>query len=504
MWIIDGLKRLKDSDIPAIVERTGTLSFKEIWNRSECVGQEILEIEKDTGEKTPVVIYGDKDPDMVAVMLAALKTGRAYIPVDVSFPVERLEYISKTVNASVIYNFSGHNIEVPFEVRNGIFNAVSKYDGADEISDELYVKKEDICYILFTSGSTGLPKGVPITRNNLENFVDWFTDEIKPEKYGQNVLIQTSYSFDASVEILYVYLTYGKTLVCVDKGLTKDIGALIEWISENKIAIWSSTPSFFEMCAQHNEFNGKTMPSMKLFIAGGEVLTKKTAKYLIDSFPEAILYNSYGPTEATVEVSACPITEEMFESEFSLPIGRIMPEAKASIVGEDGSICKDGEVGELVVVSRSVASGYYKDPVKTAKAFFKAEDGRMGFKTGDLCFIKNGYLYFAGRKDFQVKLHGYRVEIDDISNNLDKISLVKKNVVIPVYDGDGKVDYLAAFIVVDKDNDFGSPLKNLIAVKKELSGYVPSYMVPRKIVFVDEMPLNNNGKADRKELLKLL
>lgn len=502
MWLLDELQKHSQDHRPAVVERTGAYTFADIWRYSELIAQDL----DACGRQTPVVIYGDKDPGIVPTMIAALKTGRAYVPVDVSFPTERLRLIADAVDACVIYNFTSKVLDLPYEVRDlaQIRELLESKPVLQEISKERWVREDQDCYILFTSGSTGAPKGVPITKGNLVNFASWFFEYIRPDLCGQNVLNQASYSFDASVEMLYVYLAAGKTLVCIDKGLNDDVGALIDWLAYNNVAIWSSTPSFVDVCSKDVRFNAQILPNLKTFVLGGEVFSKNTAAYLLEHFPQAQVFNTYGPTEATVEVSGCRVTEQMLDDARSIPIGRVMPEAKWQILDEEGRPCAEGETGELVIFSKSVSRGYWQDPEKTAKAFLQDADGRMGYRTGDLVFSDGDMLYFVGRKDFQVKLSGYRIEIEDISSNLDALEIVENNAVIPVYDQSGKVDYLAAFVML-KPQAAGQPkLKIIIEIKKGLKQRVPAYMVPRKIIVLEAFPLNVNGKIDRKKLAELL
>lgn len=504
MWILDELYNNRENNSLAIVERAGSCTFKDLWDHSEYIASDIL-ANTESNNNAPIVLYGDKHHDMVPTMIAALKTGRAYVPVDISFPTERLEYIAKTVNAAIVYNFSGQDINIPFIVHDGTKFEEELYSGERfiDVSKSMWVKDDDVCYYLFTSGSTGVPKGVPIRKRNIINFTSWFSAFINPQQYGQNVLNQASYSCDFSVEILYVYLSLGKTLICVDKPLLKDVASLVTWLSKNNISIWSSTPSFIDMCSANHDFNEKKLPEIRLFVVGGETFNKNSARFINNNFSQASIYNTYGPTEATVECVACKVTHEMLCSERSIPIGTMMPEAQYYIVSEDGKKCNEEEVGELVIISKSVAEGYLNNPEQTKKAFFKHSDGRMGYHTGDLVYEYKGNLYFAGRKDSQVKVGGYRIELEDVENNLNALEEVETGIVIPIKDEDGKVDHLVGFVKLKKAIDKQSKIKNLILIKKELSQKVPSYMIPRKIIFIEDFPLNNTGKIDRKALEKI-
>lgn len=244
------------------------------------------------------------------------------------------------------------------------------------------------------------------------------------------------------------------------------------------------------------------LPNLQKIILAGEVLTKKLTRALWDKFPGVQVINGYGPTEGTVLLTCCEITEKMVEDmENELPIGRIL----------DGGICwlEDSEhrpmemesgKGELVVCSDSISKGYFKNPEITEKHFYNSESG-WAYRTGDMVYAIGKNIYYCGRIDFQIKLNGYRIELDDISANLNKVPLVVNNVVLPVY-RDGRVAYIAAFVVLGQESE-ESTVKMGIKIRKALSERIPSYMVPKKVIVLPEFPLNTNGKIDRKKLTEM-
>ncbi len=503
MWFLEGLYAQRSSDTPAIIARDSQCSFRELWEHSEWIARNILLPAKGGRRNAPIVFYGDKHPTMLAVMAAALKTGSAYVPVDIRYPVERLAFIANAVDAPIVFNFSGQEIALDRPVIDGTALDFSA-PVTEEIDPAMWLKPEEDAYILFTSGSTGTPKGVPISRSNLENYGSWYIDTLHPEKCGQCSLDHASYSFDLSTEVVHVFLPLGKTLVSVDKKHKADSAAMVNWMRTNRVASLSVTPSFADLCLKEPAFCEQNMPMLDRFLLVGEILQKSTLCKLFERFPHATIINAYGPTETTVEVSACMMTREMLDDPRSLPIGQMLPEADYRIVDEQGNPLPDGQTGELVIFSKSTARGYFNDPERTAKAFILADDGRNGYRTGDLVWQENGMLYYVGRKDFQIKYCGYRIELGDIVSNLDRCERVESNLVIPAMKDGGGVNYLAAFIVLAPAFRGESVLKNTVTIKKELAGYVPEYMVPRKLIFLEEMPLNKNGKIDRDALKALL
>jgi len=497
MWILDDLKNMKDCNRIAVIHREQSISFCNLWKYSEILAN-WMNVNLKT--KNPVIIYGNKDIDIIVIMIAALKTGRPYVPVDITFPVERLHKIAEMTDAEVIFNFS--SIYLPYDKHKVIdveqINSIKKEKFVDMTDENHWVKSNDICYILFTSGSTGEPKGVQITKKNITNFVNWFGNTCDLSEKAV-VLNQISYSFDVSVIQIYIYLAKGYTLFNIDKGMIEDLNELFRYLKGSNVASWISTPAFIEICTADNSFNKCLLPNLKKVILAGEVLTKTLVNTLYEKFPEIEVYNGYGPTECTVLLSFCRINEEMMCSSKNLPIGHIISDANYWIEDKEGNMVSEGESGELVVVSDSVSKGYYNNKEITERVFF-IKDNRNGYRTGDIVYVCDSLLYYCGRKDSQIKLNGYRIELNDISNNLNKLDCIKSSVVLPVKI-DERVAYIVAFVALNYELGL-SHVKTTIFIKKQLKDLIPSYMVPRKIVVIEDFPLNTNGKIDRKKLLE--
>ena len=226
-------------------------------------------------------------------------------------------------------------------------------------------------------------------------------------------------------------------------------------------------------------------------------MTKKTAETLLDRFPNARIYNTYGPTEATVAISSIQINQHVLDKYDRLPIGYVKKDTKVSIVQEDKLVPK-GETGEIIIAGPSVSKGYLNNPEKTAAAFFCQND-LASYHTGDAGRLdEDGLLFYEGRMDQQVKLHGYRIELGDIEHYLLQDSRIKQAVVVPKYQGT-KVQQLVAFIVLEnttKQPDF----QLTKSIKEQLLQVVMEYMIPQKFHYVDLLPQTVNGKIDRKKL----
>lgn len=238
------------------------------------------------------------------------------------------------------------------------------------------------------------------------------------------------------------------------------------------------------------------MPELQVFLFCGETLGNRTVRKLQERFPKARIVNTYGPTESTVAVTDVLVTPELEQQENPLPVGRAKPGTRIEIWDADGNVLPEGEKGEIIIIGDTVSTGYYKKQELTEQAFFVRPEAR-GYHTGDKGYLKNGMLYYCGRIDLQVKLHGYRIELEDIENNIRRLPGIEHVVVLPNERG-GKVTSLTAYVVERQhpqdEKAESSELKN------RLLQFLPDYMIPKKFVFLEQMPMTNNGKADRKLL----
>lgn len=483
----------------AIISSTDKMTYEELWTLSDKLG---LWIEENFQTKDPVVVYGHKSPYMLVGFLACVKTGRAYCPVDISMPMDRIQDIIETVgNKNILIteelHLSGYDI---FDIKNTLENYAS--NDARNLSSDNWVNPEDVFYIIFTSGSTGKPKGVEITADNLFNYANWMSTILGPaeEKAGQVFVDQAPWSFDLSVMDTYTSLFCGGTLFTLNKDLQNNMGELFENLKTSGANYWISTPSFVDMCLADKSFNTTLMPQIKGFWFCGERLTNKTAKTLLERFKDskAKVVNTYGPTESTVCITSVEITQEIVDNEPLLPVGKPKPGTEIFIY-KDEKVMPDGELGEILIAGDTVGKGYLNEKEKTDKVFktvkINGENKRVYF-TGDEGYCKNDMIYCQGRLDFQIKLHGYRIELGDIEEKLLLNPEITSAVVLPKWENE-KIKHLVAFVV--KENSDGS-FQERKAIREEVAKLLPSYMVPKTVKVIDQMPKTSNGKVDRKKL----
>lgn len=468
----------------AQVSDARSISYAELGERSDAVA---AWLDCELGDRrVPVAIHGHKESEMLITFLAAVKTGRPYIPIDLSTPPARIERVMEVSGAGILLT-PAKVAEIPL--------VATPYEAVRRVGDA------DPFYILFTSGSTGEPKGVVITLANLNHYLAWMRGAHDFTPGGEVFLNHAPFTFDLSVHDIYLALSTGGTIFSLTKETAGDFRALFDALRRCAATQWMSTPSFAQMCMIEKGFNHTMLPSMKRFFFCGETMAPETGAQMLERFPDAEVLNTYGPTEATIAVTSVPISRELIAKWNPLPIGRVMPGTQIVIRGENGAPVSPGERGEIVIVGPNVSPGYLHRPDLTEKAFAEC-DGTRSYRTGDWGRDRDGLIFCEGRMDNQIKLHGHRIELGDMESNLRELEQVADAVVLPIWKGE-KIDSVAAFVVLSAAK-IGTDFEQAAALKTKLGERVPPYMVPRKFIFLESFPMNANGKADRKKLAELI
>jgi D-alanine--poly(phosphoribitol) ligase subunit 1 len=439
-------------------------------------------------DRSPVAILGHKEPEMLVAFLGAIKSGHPYVPIDSTTPAHRVQYIVKAAGANLVLT--------PSQVADVSPNTASRLPATAR-----RLSLVDPCYIMFTSGSTGQPKGVVIPLCCLTSFVEWMLAEHSLEGQRETYLNQAPFSFDLSVMDLYLSLATGGTLFSLSKDDIVNPAQLYRTLSSSQVTVWVSTPSFARMCLVEDSFTAGMLAGLRLFLFCGETLTSEVAAELLDRFPTAEVWNTYGPTEATVATTSIRVDRELLAHHSVLPVGYPKPDSRVLVMGEDGHPVPDGERGEIVIAGGNVGLGYIGQADLTARSFFEI-GGLRAYRTGDWGRYRDGRLFCEGRRDSQLKLHGYRIEPGDVEANLQTLPEVRDCVIVAKIK-DGLPDYLAAFVIL-AEQPTASVFELTRTLRSQLTRRLPVYMVPRKFVFLETFPLTPNGKADRQKLAETL
>ncbi|GEP83963.1 D-alanine--poly(phosphoribitol) ligase subunit 1 [Staphylococcus piscifermentans] len=480
--IINVLKSIvkEKPDNIAVRHTDEILSYQELDDLSDRLAYLIKESQQ------PIVLYGHMSPYMIVGMIGAIKAGCGYVPIDTSVPDDRTAMIIEKATPEYILDVSQGSLDF----QHGKVITIEDIQNT-EVSEpiESRMSPEDVVYTIFTSGSTGEPKGVQIQYSSLIEFAEWM-DSLNQLGEGQEWLNQAPFSFDLSVMAIYPCLFTGGTLNLVDKDMIKKPKLLNDMLQQTPINVWVSTPSFIEMCLLLPTLEEKQYPSLKQFFFCGEILPHRTAKALTERFPSAVIYNTYGPTEATVAVTSVQITPEILEQYNPLPVGQVRPGTTLSTTDE----------GELVISGNSVSAGYLKNEEKTKEVFNLKGDTRT-YHSGDKAKFEDQQWFIQGRIDFQIKMNGYRMELEEIETILRQSEHVKEAIVVPIYKN-GKVTQLIGAVVPSETVEDNAELSH--AIKTDLKSSLPEYMIPRKFVWMDQLPLTSNGKIDRKKIAEEL
>jgi D-alanine--poly(phosphoribitol) ligase subunit 1 len=469
-------------DAVAHISGDRKLTYGELRRRSDALASYFTGRFAD--DRSPIAVLGHREPEMLIAFIGSVKSGRPYVPIDTALPQQRIDKIVATSRALALLRIED----------------IAQFSTGQIRADTTPMEQDAPFYILFTSGSTGEPKGVIITLGCLEHFISWMLAE-QQFSQGEVFLNQAPFSFDLSVMDLYCSLATGGTLFSVSRDLIENPKKLYRAFASSGVTTWVSTPSFARMCLVEQKFAEAMLPHVRRFLFCGETLAPQTAAQLLERFPRAQVWNMYGPTEATVATTSIQIDNEILQKYSPLPVGRVMIGTHVVLIDENGQELPANERGEIVIAGPNVSPGYVGRRDLTTRVFFEWR-GQHAYKTGDLGRFRDGLLFFEGRIDQQIKLSGYRIELGDVETNLRNVPSVRDAVVIPVIKN-GTAQSLTAFIMLaarEQPSDF----KLAHNLRTQLAERLPVYMLPRKFVFLDSFPMTANGKVDRAALASSL
>ncbi len=455
------------------------ITYKELNEVSSELADRILSA--GIPEGSPIEIYMNKSIEFIVSILAVLKANCVYVPVDMHWPVKRIERIGE---------ISGAKAQITFQ-HDFIINKLS-YD-----NDDAFNLKKENAYIIFTSGSTGEPKGIPIRKESIINLIDGMR-EIIDERYN-NISCVAPFCFDMSVAQMYYALLTGRKLVLVPNHIKLIPNRFCEYLDAHKVEVCDVTPTHLNMVLQYISVSENCKFTPKEIISSGEVLPIP----VVQKFYEEVwknnerIINLYGPTETCVYATAYIIDKNKAENLQLMKIGSPIKNMAVVILSEDNKKCEKGEVGEICIWGAGVSDGYIGNEEKKNKAFIKNSlyDGVI-YKTGDYGYEdEENEFVCLGRKDDQVKIKGYRIELKEIEKAMEEI--VSVNCAKAIVVGDFNAQRIVCFYT-------GSTSLTIDYIKEELKKKIPSYMIPGQIMQLEQFNSTINGKIDVMKLRELV
>jgi D-alanine--poly(phosphoribitol) ligase subunit 1 len=462
-------------------------------------------VQKNIGQGDVIAIANTKNINSFALMLACLKIGVIYANIDIEGPAERLEKIFKTCEPKIVFSDENSDLIKETSMRMSISSFLLSDElvrniNDSEVSIQELVRSIDgssIAYIMFTSGSTGVPKGAAITHQNLIHLIKWSHSFYNIRDYDVFANVSPLY-FDNSVFDFYSALFSGSCLVPIKKDVLTNPLLLVNYVDDVKCTIWFSVPSMLIYLMNMKGLNKDKLEYLRIIAFGGEGYPKTELVKLYEMFKErAEIVNVYGPTECTCICSAYRLQDNDFNDLKGLPtLGHLNQNFSYLILDEEGNETSEGE---LYLIGPNVGVGYYKDSERSDQVFMDCAKGKFYtkrmYRTGDIVKEENGMLYFKARKDNQIKHMGYRIELEEIEAGINLIEGVERSAVIYKKENVtfGKI---IAFVSVKEG-------LNKETIEAELKERIPLYMVPNIINILDALPVNPNGKIDKKVLAGL-
>lgn len=450
-----------------------------------------------------VGLYLERSLEMVIGLMGILKAGAGYVPLDPSYPSSRLEYMLVDANLDIVLTQKSLLTSIDLTGRHSIIVGESRFEHyeTDNIQKEaIGLSASNLAYVMYTSGSTGQPKGVMIEHRQLSNFTINIC-EYHNITEKDNILQFSSISFDLFVKEFLAAFCYGATLVLRNDICLSGAENFYQFCKYHRISVMSLPAAFWH---QIFAFSEDIYPELKLVSAGGEEINMNAVKKWLSSSNSPMLIHGYGPTEVTVNATSCRISDDLIHGD-RIPIGKPNNNVSIYLFNSKKQLVPFLSVGEIYIGGAGLARGYFNRPELTAERFIdnpyydpsQPNSSKLLYKTGDLArYLTSGQLEFVGRLDDQVKIRGFRIELGEIEYQISQSELVD-SVVVLAKDQEAGGKSLAAYV---KLFDYNSTKTSLFAIKTLLVQKLPSHMVPASIIPIAEWPLTPNGKIDKRSL----
>ncbi len=469
-------------DASALVDERKSMSYKEL----DAMATDIAAM---FPVKSPsfVGIVMDHSVEMIATIFAVLKSGAAYVPAEPSFPVDRTNYMMREANVDFVIT------NKQYAERTQGFKQLYVEQGQTFVHEQAIIsdiaKPEDVAYVLYTSGTTGRPKGVTVKNSNVTHYTRAFENEMHIGP-GDVMMQHSVCSFDIFVEEVFASLLNGATLAIPSQHTKDDMTRLMQFVDEHRVTIISSFPYLLLDMNKLTELP----KSLRLLVSGGDVIRGSYITNLIDKVE---IYNTYGPSETTVCASYLRLNDAPVLADGTYSIGRAVKGVHIEILDDDLQPVADGQTGEICIFGDGISRGYLRECPESSN-FTHTADGRRVYRSGDLGYIMpDGNIAFLHRKDKQVMIMGKRVECDEVESVLCDLPEVERGAVSAYTDPVG-LSYLVAYIVPQSNK------LSVASIKKKLSRNLTPFMIPEFFVTLQRMPMTTNGKIDRRALPVIL
>ena len=498
-WLDETARRFPDNT--AYADEKKEITFAQLRAQARAIACELTE----RGLfKKPIAVFLEKGVDVLVSFMGAAYSCNFYSPIDVDMPGSRVNKILEVLEPAVVITtgalqevFSAYDYKGDFLLLEEVLASgagAEKEVSAREAALDAARRKgidTDLLYVLFTSGSTGVPKGVTINHRAVIDYIDWVTETFsitEKDSFGN----QAPFYFDNSILDIYSTLKTGATTYIIPKTLFAQPVPLLEYLREKKINTIFWVPSALIVVAKLKAFkNVDLSDTLRRVLFCGEVMPNKQLNVWRKFLPDVQYANLYGPTEIT---DACTyyIVDREFSDEEPLPIGIPMPNTDILVLNEKNEPVTGEEPGELCVRGTSLSMGYYRNPEKTREAFVQNPLNQavpeLIYRTGDVVkYNERGEIIYLSRKDFQIKHMGHRIELGEIETAVSSLPEISLNCCLY----DEKRQKIVLFIEEELDKAY---------INEKISHLVPEYMLPNKVIRVEKMPINANGKIDRVKL----